>query len=755
MNQKISRSVDGGRTFAEITGTHVDHHDLWIDPANSRRMIDGNDGGACVSFNGGVTWSTIYNQPTAEFYHLATDTRFPYRVYGTQQDNSAICVPSMSNKGAILWADCYTVGSSESGQIAVRPDNPDIVYSGAIGSFLGAGPLMIRYDHGTAEFRNITVWPDITGLTVKDRRYRFQWDYPIVISPHDPNVLYCAGNVVFRSTNEGASWEVISPDLTRNDLAEREPVDPLTNIAPFERCTISRFAESPLEPGMFWAGADDGLIHVSRDGGETWENVTPEDLPEWSHISGLDPSHHEPGAAYVAAIRYHFGDYRPYLYKTHDYGRSWEKITSGIADIDFTRAVREDPSRRGLIYAGTEGGVYVSLDDGASWQSMQLNLPPVPVHAMVVKDGDLVVATHGRSFWILDDLTPLHQLTDEVADSPVYLFRPRPTHRFDDESSFYPEPGPGPAKNYYLCGGVPTTFRVSETPEGGSVRRFLDAGQNPHNGVVATYYLKEKPESEVKLTFLDLRGQVVKSFSSKAPEKKVPKGGDRETRVAARAGMNRFVWDMRYPGVRKVPGDPIRDRSLVGPLAPPGTYQVQLAIGDQAWAETFEIRKDPRIAAAQEELEAQSALLIKVRDKLLETHEAATRIRRVREQVEAWAQRAEGQSGLEAVAKAAEGLKEKLSSVESELVRPQAGLPWMDRRGRGALYVKPLNGRLGDLADTVRISYAAPTQQSYEVFEELSRQTDQQLGRLKEIIDSDLGAFNGLVRELDVPAIVP
>lgn len=752
LNPRILKSPDGGRTFTEISAPHADHHDLWIDPRNPQRMINGNDGGACVTFNGGVSWSNIYNQPTGEFYHVATDTRFPYRVYGTQQDSSAIAVPSRSSKGAILWSDSYTVGSSESGQIAVRPDNPDIVYSGAIGSFPGNGPIMIRYNHGNAEFRNITVWPDALGYTTEGRKYRFQWDYPIVVSPHDPNVLYCAGNVVFRSTDEGSSWEVISPDLTRNDLAEREPFDPLTDIATFERCTISRFAESPLVRGLFWTGADDGLIHISRDGGKTWRNVTPDGLPEWSPVSSIDPSPHEPGAAYVAFNRYHHGDYRPHLYKTHDYGKTWQKITEGIPDTDFTRVLREDPGQRGLLYAGTEGGVYVSFDDGVSWQPFQQNFPPVPVHAMLVKEGDLVVATHGRGFWILDDLTPLHQLTAQVAGAPGHLFRPRPTYRFQVEPNAYAEPSPGPAKHYWLSLGLPATFRVSETPEGATYRTFLDAGRNPPDGVVVTYHLKREPEGEVGLAFLDSGGKLIKGFTGEAPGAKAPADDARDPRVPARPGANRFVWDMRYPGARKAPGEKKAKRVSLGPLAPPGSYRVRLTVGGRTYEQPFEIVMDPRIPATNKDMEAQLALLLRMRDKLSETYEAVEQMRRVRDQVEAWVRRAGDRPGSDEVSRSARALSEKLTDLEDPLIE-RPGRPWVVRRARAALKVRKLAGRLIDLAETVAVSCTAPNRQSYEVFDEISAEADRRLTGLKDVMTKDLAAFNRLVSRLKLPAV--
>ncbi|MGH8059884.1 MAG: WD40/YVTN/BNR-like repeat-containing protein, partial [Candidatus Entotheonellia bacterium] len=472
LNIQAWKSIDGGHTFTQLTTPHGDNHDLWIDPGTPQRMIEGNDGGACVSFNGGATWSSIYNQPTAQFYHVVADTQIPYRLYGTQQDNTAISVPSRSDNGAILPRDCYPVGSSESGYIAVRPDDPNIVYSGAVGSAPGGGGVMLRYDHRTHQVRIITVWPELYGgWGAKDLKYRFQWTYPIVLSPHDPHILYATGNLVFRSTDEGTSWEAISPDLTRHDVSKMEPSGgPITKdtTGAEHYGTIFTFVESPHARGLFWAGSDDGLIHLSRDGGRTWENVTPKDLPEWTLISMIEVSPHDPATAYVAATRYKLDDCEPFLYKTRDYGRTWEHITQGIPAHDFTRVIREDPARRGLLYAGTETGVYVSFDDGAAWQSLQCNLPAVPVYDLLMKNDDLVVATHGRSFWILDDLTPLHQLSDAVAGAPAHVCAPRPTERFLLPMGYARQPVPG--KSYQLAQGMAGTYYEKQTAAGDTVR---------------------------------------------------------------------------------------------------------------------------------------------------------------------------------------------------------------------------------------------------------------------------------------------
>jgi photosystem II stability/assembly factor-like uncharacterized protein len=755
LNIQAWKSVDGGRTFTQMTTPHGDNHDLWIDPRHPQRMIEGNDGGACVSFNGGASWSTIYNQPTAQFYHVATDTRFPYRVYGTQQDNTAICVPSRSEKGAILSSQCYPVGSSESGYIAVRPDNPNIVYSGAIGSAPGGGGVLLRYDHATEQVRIITVWPEVYGgWGAKDLKYRFQWTYPIILSPHDPNILYAAGNVLFRSTDEGMRWEAISPDLTRQDISKLEPSGGPINkdtTGAEHYCTIFAFAESPHQPGVFWVGSDDGLIHLSRNGGQTWDNVTPKELPEWALISMIEVSPHDPATAYVAATRYKLDDVQPYLYKTNDYGQTWQRINAGIPEHDFTRVIREDPARRGLLYAGTETGVYISFDDGASWQPLRLNLPAVPVYDLVIKGHELVAATHGRSFWILDDLTPLHQLTDQVLNAPAHLFPPGPTFRLALPMGYARQPAPG--KSYMVAQGAPATYIETQSPTGQTVRTFLDAGKNPPDGAIVTYYLRQKPEGEVELSFLDAQGQLIKRFSSVAANNQPVAATAKEPQLPTEAGLNRFVWNLRYPDAHGVPGDVTTERSLTGPLAPPGTYQVQLSVAGQTYRAAFELLRDPRLSATPADFEAQFNLLLRIRDKLSETHDAINRLRNIRQQVAEWVRRAEavadGQTAAEAVAQAAARIKEKLMAIEAELIQSRARVQ-QDQLN----FPTRLNAKLSGLTSVVASADGAPTRQAYEVFHDLSRRIDQQLIQLQGVIDVDVAAFNELIRASAIPAIV-
>ena len=736
LNSKCWRSVDGGKSFTEVTMPHGDQHDLWIDPRNPQRMIEGNDGGACVSFNGGASWSTIFNQPTAQFYDVTTDTQFPYRVYGAQQDNSAVSVPSRGLIGAILWDDCDMVGNSEGGRVAVHPENPNLVFSG------NPGGIPIRYDRMTGQERLITVWPELyRGWGAKDMKYRFSWTFPILFSPHDSNVLYVAGNIVFRSTDQGSIWEAISPDLTRNDVSKLGlSGGPITteSFGGEVYCTVFAFVESPHEKGVFWAGTDDGLVHISRDGGKSWNDVTPPDLPEWALINMIELSPHDRATAYIAATRYKLDDTRPMLYKTNDYGQTWVKITDGIPEDDFTRVIREDKTHRGLLYAGTETAVYVSFDDGASWQSMQANLPRVPVYDLTIKDDDLVAATHGRSFWVLDDLPLLHQLTDQTTQSPAQLFKPRATLRTPPPMGSGREPNPG--KNYRLSSDTRVVaFYNTRKASGESDRVFLDAGKNPPDGVVVTYHLKERPQGEVTLDFMDVSGQTIQRLSSQDEHgaQKVP----------ATAGMNRFVWNMRYPSAHKIEGG--RAMGQRGPLAPPGTYQVRLTVGDHSQTESFQVVKDPRVEATEDDFTAQFDLLAGIRDKLSETNNAVSKLRSIRGQVDAWVNRAKGHPQVDTVTSAADSLKEKLLAIEGELVQVEVK-GTLDRFNPQT----KLSGKLEDLSRVVSIADFRPPKQAYDVFDDLSARIDRQLELLKGITSSDVPAFNELVSGLGLPALV-
>ncbi len=722
LNVGFFRSLDGGKTFNPIRVPHGDNHDLWIAPEDPQRMIEGNDGGANVSYDAGATWSSIYNQPTSQFYHVITDDRVPYHVYGAQQDNSTVAIASRTSGPGIDVTDWYDVGGCESGYIAPKPKDPNVVYAGCYGGYIS------RYDHRTGEVRNITVWPDNPmGGGAEGMKYRFQWTFPIVISPHDPQTLYVAGNVLFKSTNEGQSWEAISPDLTRNDKTKLvSSGGPITqdNTSVEYYGTIFAFAESRLEKGLFWAGSDDGLVHVSRDAGKTWTNVTPKDMPEWSMVSQIDPSPHDAGTMHLAVNRYKLDDYRPYAWVTNDYGKTWRRIAGGLPDDGFVRVVREDPVRKGLLYAGTETGLHVSFDGGARWQPLQLNLPVVPITDLVVKDDDVVVATQGRSFWILDGIGPVRQMATEVAAGDVHLFKPDATLRFP----------------------------------GGGGRPQPSLGQNPPTGAVIYYFLKAEPKDkeEATLEVLDAEGQVIRTFSNLKDEEGAPESSGEEgfgpppsmRKIPAKAGLNRFVWDMRYPDAKRFKGMILWAAEMRGPLAVPGRYQARLKAGGKTLTQPFELRPDPRLATSAADYERQFDLQMKIRDKVSESHDAIGRLRGVREQVTAAVDRAKGNPDEKAITEAGEAFKKKLTTVEEALYQTK------NQSNQDPLnYPIRLNNKLGSLAGVVGSAAAAPTDQAYAVYEDLSKKIDAELQTLKTVLDTDLPAFNQLVRDKNVLAV--
>ncbi|HVA92969.1 MAG TPA: glycosyl hydrolase [Chloroflexota bacterium] len=757
LNLQCWRSTDGGKTFAPVPTPHGDNHDLWIDPRDPRRLIEGNDGGACVSFNSGDSWSTLYNQPTAQFYHVTTDSQTPYRVYGSQQDNTAISLPSLSSRGAITSADWYEPGGGESGYIAVRPDDPTIVYAGAIGSGSFNGRLL-RYDHRTGQERNITVWPEEMGMGdgADTLKYRFQWTFPVLLSPHDPKVLYVGGNHLFRSTDEGSSWEEISPDLSRNDPATLEPSGgPITrdNTGAEVYGTIFAFVESPRTKGEFWVGTDDGLVHLSRDGGATWRNITPSNLPEWSLISVIELSPRHEGAAYLAAIRYKHDDATPYLYKTSDYGQTWQPITSGIPAHDFTRVIRADPAREGVLYAGTEIGVYVSYDDGSSWRRLAGNLPVVPIHDLEVRDDDLIAATHGRSFWILDDLTPVRHMADEAGLAAPRLFAPRPTTRYKIYQGYGYKPGP--SVNYRMAGPLVVSYTRREQPGESGRDVFLDAGENPPQGAIVYYFLPHEPEGEISLSFLDRDGKQVRRFigvpeptpdTANEPKKKA-EGGPEEPRLPRKVGINRFVWDLRIAPAHKVPGDKSTEEALAGPVVPPGEYEVMLTVAGHTESRRWSLRADPRVAATQTDFEAQYTLLLAIRDKLSETHDAINQLRDLRDQLAGWEARAGRVKDGEPLKTAIGALKEQLASIEDALIQVKAADP--------RLFPARLNEKLAILVGAIDSDDGPPTRQAQAVFADLSARIDAARSRLWALLDADVPALNALLRDHGVPALVP
>ena len=744
MNMRAWRSVDGGKTFEEFHTPHGDNHGLWIDPANPDRMIGCDDGGAWVSFNAGESWSTIYNQLTAQFYHVATDDRFPYMVYGSQQDNSSIAVPSQDGRGAINWADCYAPGTAESGYVAPKPGDPNIVYVGAIGSSPGGGESLQRYDHTTKQVQLVNVWPEAyhDGNTAE---VRFQWTYPIVFSPHDSNVLYAAGNKLFRTTDEGHSWQAISPDLTYADPETMGVSGPLTmDTAGAEMyATIFSLMVSAHQQGVLMTGSDDGLLHRSINDGGDWENVTPSDLAKFSQVTMLAESPHTPGTIYMTAARHKTGDYAPYVYKTTDLGTTWIRIDAGLPQHEFCRVIREDPHRAGLLYVGTELGIHVSFDDGANWQSLQRNLPVTPIYDFVVKDTDLVVATHGRSFWILDDLTPLHQMHDDLLAASRYLLKPRDAVRTPPHIAAVWGGTPG-GKNYHVTSGQNATFYIEELETGHVRKRVIDAGDDLERGVRIMYFLDQAAVGEATLTIADGDGMQIETFSSTIPADKKDRHG---LYITATAGMNTFQWPMTFPEGVKMAGSEFHKRPT-GPLAKPGMYTATLKVGDWSMTQSFALLKDPRIITSDADFAEQFDFLIQIRDKLSEIVTGVNTIRSIKRQLADWAQRLADNEPAADVIGAAKALTERLEGIEHQLVQVEFTSP-----GDTLNYREMLFEKLMELPPVVASADARPTTQSYVVYQKLAGLAGVQLSALTALITGDLAQLNAQLGELGVSII--
>jgi photosystem II stability/assembly factor-like uncharacterized protein len=738
LNTGVYRSNDGGRTYTSIQTPHGDNHDLWIDPNDPNRMIEANDGGANISINGGRTWSSENNQPTAQFYRVALDNDFPYHAYGAQQDNTTVRTATRG-RGGITERDWYDVGGGESGWIAPDPRDSNVVYAGSYGN------LITRFDAFTGVQRNINPWPDNPmGHPAADLKYRFQWSFPIIISPHDPKVIYAGANVLFKSTDEGQSWEQISKDLTRDDKTRQgSSGGPITkdNTSIEYYCTIFTVNESTITKGLIWVGSDDGLVHLTRDGGKTWTNVTPgkDTLPEWSQINAIEPSPFDPATAYVAATMYKSDDYRPYLYKTSDYGKTWKKIVNGIPATHFTRVIREDLKQKGLLFAGTEFGIYVSYDDGENWKSIQLNLPIVPITDLAFhkRDDELVVATQGRAFWILDDLPLLRDLKGTAPTDDARLFAPKETIRAE---------GGGRG--------------------GGGNRTPVAVGQNPPSGAIIDYWLKDRPTGEVKIEILDATGKLVNKYSSNAPARPVViegtapvideqggGGGGRggfgaPVRAPAQAGMNRFVWDLHYPDATTFPGLIMWAGSTRGPLIVPGTYTVKLTVGDKTQSQQFVVKNDPRLKTTPAEFSAQLSLSIQVRDKLSQVNQAVIDIRAAKKQLEDYATRLKDDAAAKKVADAARDLDKKLTAVEEELyqIKNQSSQDPLN-------FPIKLNNRLAALLGVIQSTDAGPTKQSNVVYEGLASEANAQLRAADKLLKDDVAQFNKLVKDSDIPAV--
>ncbi len=697
LNVNYHKSTDGGKTFSSDRAPHGDHHDLWISPKDSQRMIMGDDGGAQVTYDGGETWSTYHNQPTAQFYRVTTDNAFPYRIYAAQQDNSTVRIRHRTEGNNIGEADWESTAGGESAHIAVDPENDDIVYGGSYDGFL------TRYNHETGTVRSISVWPDNPmGHGAEDLKYRFQWNFPIFFSPHDPNKLYTASNHLHLTTNEGESWEEISPDLTRNDKSKQKSSGgPITqdNTSVEYYSTIFAAAESPVTPGILWTGSDDGLIHISKDGGENWENVTPKGMPEWMMINSIEPSSFDEATAYVAGTRYKLGDFTPYLYKTTDYGKSWKLITNGISSEHFTRVLREDPEQEGLLYAGTETGMYISFDDGAKWKSFQLNLPIVPITDLAIKDNNLIVATQGRSLWILDDLTLIHQLSGVDKNSNI-LYKPKDSYRMDGSSS-----------------------------------ESLTAGSNHPSGVITYFYLKNPEDKKISISYLNSSNDTIQKFSTE----------DDKHKLEVTEGANMHNWNMRGEGAEMLDGMILWWASTDAPQAVPGEYKVVLEIEDEVLIENFKILPDENSETDIAGMQKQYDFISSVNKTVDRAHKSIRKMRKVEAQLEDFQKQYKGNAEVAPLLEKAEQLSEQLSEIENALYQTK------NRSNQDPLnFPIKLTNKLAHLNSLVGMDDFPPTTQDIEVRNMLTAEINSELEKFDSLLDQEIQEFNKEFNEMDL-----
>lgn len=695
LNVQYHKSTDGGKAFSTFNAPHGDHHDLWIAPENPKRMIIGDDGGAQITYDGGDTWSTYSNQPTAQFYRVTTDNAFPYRIYAAQQDNSTIRINHRSDGRSISDNDWEETAGGESAHIAVDPTNNDIVYGGSYGGFL------TRKNHKTGTTRAINVWPDNPmGYGADGMKYRFQWNFPILFSKHNPKKLYTFSNHVHVTENEGQSWKLLSDDLTRNDPSKLvSSGGPITqdNTSVEYYCTIFAANESPLKEGLLWVGSDDGLVHVSKNGGETWENVTPKNMPEWSMVNSIEPSAFNEGTCYVAATKYKLGDFAPYLYKTTDYGQTWTKITNGINNEHFTRVVREDPKQKGLLYAGTETGMYISFNDGASWKPFQLNLPIVPITDLTIKNNNLIVATQGRSLWILDDLSVLHQLNENTKNATSILYKPKDTYR---------------------------------TKGGSSSRPSKLAGSNHPNGVITHFYLNKLEEKDsVKLIYFNKKGDTLATYSNKAKEK--------NKKLKVKKGGNTFVWDTRGKGAEKLKGMIFWWASFNGPKAVPGDYNVQLVVNGATQSKDFSIVPDPRAEASVADMQKQYNFITEVNATVNKAHASIKKMRKITAQLAAFEKQYKDTKATKELVEKAKAMQEKLENIEKELYQTK------NRSNQDPLnFPIKLTNKLAHINSLIGLDDFAPTDQDIAVKNELTAKINTQLTAFNKVLDDEITAFN-------------
>ncbi|WP_264791307.1 WD40/YVTN/BNR-like repeat-containing protein [Aureispira anguillae] len=704
LNVRYHRSEDGGRTFKPFSAPHVDHHDLWIDPENPKRMIIGDDGGAQVSYDRGTTWSTYHNQPTAQFYRITTDNHFPYRIYAAQQDNSTVRIPHRTRGWGISDKDWEPTAGCECGHIAVDPLNSDIVYGGCYDGYLQ------RKNHKNGQTRAINVWPDNPmGHGAEATKYRFQWNFPLFFSPHDPKKLYTASNHLHVTYNEGQSWETISPDLTTNDSTKQKSSGgPITqdNTSVEYYCTIFAACESPRVKDLLWTGSDDGLIHISRDGGKNWDNVTPSKMPKWMQINSIEADPFNDGGLYVAGTRYKLGDFKPYLYYTKNYGADWVEITNGIAAEHFTRVIRADPKQEGLLYAGTESGIYISYNNGKKWHSLQLNLPIVPITDMVLKENDLIVATQGRSIWILDDIHIIRQATTVQLPELAHLYTPSSTYRM------------GGGQNWNVKG----------------------QGINHRGGVVLHYYLNAHPDSvSTQLYIVTEKGDTCRTFDHKAKKK--------ENLIKLHQGAGIWAWNMNYPSAKTFPGMINFWASMAGPRALPGQYKAILTVDSNSYEVPFEIINDPDSEATFDDLKKQFDFVDAIRDKLTETHQTILDIRTIRKQLNSYNKRLTGDTTLTDLLALSKEIDSTMTVIEKALYQTQNKSPQDPLN-----FPIRLNNKLGHLN---ALSYGdyPPTDQALAVKAELFAKIDALITQFKTIKSTQIKTFNQLFRAKMVEAI--
>lgn len=701
VNTGLFRSTDGGKTFQLLSARHGDHHAIWIDPVNPTHMIEANDGGASISLDDGKTWSTLENQPTAQFYHVSVDNQFPYFVYGAQQDNSNLGIASYDDQGVIDRSDWFPAGGGECGFVIADPRDGNIIYSDAENS-------VNRFDKKSQQSQFISPWPyNAAGHAAADLQHRFNWTSPLILSPHNPDTLYFGMERLYKSTNDGHSWTTISADLTRNDKSKQGPsggpiTHDITSVEYYD--TIFAIAESPLKTGLLWVGSDDGLIHLSSDGGGHWSDVTPHDLPQWSTISMIEPSHFDAGAAYVAVDRHKLDDIRPFAYKTADAGKTWRRIDAGLPDGAVVHAVREDPVRRGLLYAGTETGVFVSFDDGGHWQPLQLNLPLSPVHDLVVKNDDLVVATHGRSFWILDDITPLRQITAQSAQQPAILYAPESAYRL-----YYPE----------------------------AVDAHSPHGANPPPGALIDYFLANAPQGEITLDILDSSGKEVRHVSSTKSirQQQPPEWPDQVQpmlKLPAARGMNRFVWDLRYDDPAQIPGAFYEGEAPRGPIVLPGRYALKLTADGKTMAQTLIVVRDPRAKGPDSAIAQKFTLAMEVYRDQDALHKAVNDIRAVRTQIEMAQKKAGGGAA------AGEGGKLIAATMPIENTLMQTKINGSEANLN---YPGMLNEQIYNFEQILEDADTAPTQEELSTYAGMHAQLQAQLDAWSKLRQGAVAAF--------------